>query len=280
MCPFILLRDSFPQNVIQIMILQRLLELALPRRIDPLAYDNRPVTNSDTPPIGRHDGITFFYRRLWTHTFTSACHSLDVRRSRSTASPDDAGTYLHDLVHRLSKMLRIHVIKHLSLLLFRKPRVRLHDNRYGGVSHNLIQYRHHLLWPHPAVDTEGVHPKPLQQGHDRQHISTCQKLASLVKDHRCEYRKIRVLFYGQNGRFHFIRVAHRLYMDEIGAGLLPIAGDLFKGFIGILKCQIAHRLEQLARRSDIKCSIGLAPVGHAELRSFLDVSDGGRDDIL
>ena len=147
---------------------------------------------------------------------------------------------MDNLLHRPGELFRIHVIIDLPVPLLRKPRIGLDNNGKGRIGKNLFQNGKHLLWPHSAVDSKRVHPKAFQQGNHGWHIASGQKFALLVKNHRCEYGKLRIFFRCQHGRLNLVGIAHGLNMDQVGSRLFPILHYFPEGFIGFFKFQVSH----------------------------------------
>ena len=129
----------------------------------------------------------------------------------------------------------------------------------------------HLLRTKTAVNAERVYAQALEHGNRGIHRAAGQQLTFFVENQRYEHRQIAVFLGSQHSRLGLVAVAHGLNQDEVGACLCPRGHHLFiktdrcrtdaNGFSEQLdrpfKRQVAHRLEQLAGRADVKRDIGI-----------------------
>ena len=169
-------------------------------------------------------------------------HSSDMIGCGSTAASDDAGTLFYDFLHRGGKTFRLYIIICLPVLLLRKSRIWLYDDRKRGVASHLFQKWKHLVRSEAAVHSDGIDSQSFKHRHNGRDISAGQKFSPLIEDHRGKYRKGGVFFRGKYRSFHLVGVTHGFYMDEICTVLFSEGGSFCKCAVRILKIQIAHGL--------------------------------------
>ena len=175
------------------MVFECLFEFLLTCWIDSLSDDHRFPAKFHSPPIGGYDCAVFkFFPRTVCNVFLIfRCfhHSTDMCRSCTTTAADQTGTTFQDFGHESPKFFRFYVVIHLSVFLLWKPGIRLYNDGNGGILHNFIQDRHHLLRSHAAVDSKCIYAEPFQHCYNRWYISSGQKFSFVIKDHSCKYRK-------------------------------------------------------------------------------------------
>ena len=241
--PGLLLLEGFVQHIVHVpRPRQGSLELLLPGGVDALPDDHRFLTQHHRSSVGGDNGICLPGRQPCFHSPAQAGHLPDVSRGSATAAADRAGPHLHDPPHGSGKFLRGNIIHGAAVSLSGQACIWLDDYRQRGILHDLLQDGKHLLRSQSAVDAKSIHPEAFQHGDSSCHISACQELPFLVKDHGGKDREGGVLFRPQHSGFHLIHVAHRLDVDKIGTGGLPVPGGLPESCQRGLKIQISQRL--------------------------------------
>ena len=160
----VLLDHSFFQDILHIMLFQRLFEPLFSGGVDPLADNDRFPVKDYCLSIRRDDGIFFLGRQMNLPSVRHLCHRTDMCRSCSAASADHTGAQFQYLLHRVREFFRAHIIIDLFVPLFWQSGVWFYDNRYGYVFHDLFKDREHLPGTHAAIDPKCVHPESLQHG--------------------------------------------------------------------------------------------------------------------
>ena len=270
MCPAVLLLQAFLQNVFDVFVAQRLLELLLPRRIDALADDDRLWTDlhalgkggdkSVVPrPVGHKWQLPDPFNRL-----------ADVLRCCAAAASHHLHAKRRDLLHEIREFFGSHIEHSPPALGSRQACVGIDDDRHTGDLCQTPHDRQHLGRAHAAVDPERIHAQPLEQRHDGIHRPAGQELALLVKSHRNTHRKIAVLLCCQHRCFCLIAVGHRLDQHKVRPRSTSDPHNFPEQFDRPLKSQIPQRLQQLSGRSDIQRNIGVfaprpAPCLHRQL---------------
>ena len=144
----------------------------------------------------------------------------------------------------------------------RQTGVGLQHDRAGGPGEHRAHQGRERCRPQRAVDAHHVD----SQGRKRKggHFGArAQKGAPvLFEGHRREYRKVGLLFAGEDGGLHLEQIGHRLDDEEVG----PVGGrraSLFgEELVGVVEGVGAHGLEQSAAGADVGGHVaGSRPLG-------------------
>ena len=129
MCSVILLSDTLAQNILQIVVPERLFKLRFSRRIDAFADKHGILIDNDRLRIGRNYGIVLFLRHAGRMVLTEFNGLFYMLWSCSAAAAHDTGSHLHDLSHGPGKLIRIDIIDRLSAFAPRKSGVWIYNDR-------------------------------------------------------------------------------------------------------------------------------------------------------
>ena len=251
MGPAFLLGDPLPQDVFHVVFPQGLLEARLARGIDPLPHDDRRAADGHRFGVGGNHRAPLAAHRRRGDPPAAADHGRQMGRRGAAAAAQQPGPSRRHRLHVRRESLGAYVEDRPSVFAAGQPRVGVDDNRQGGAGHQLREQALHLIRPQAAVEAQGVHSQPLEQGHGSRDIPAGEQLALVVEYHGGEDRQLRDLLGRQHRRFQLIGIAHGFDEQAVGPRPLPRRRHFGEQVVGRLEGQLSQRLQQLAGGADI-----------------------------
>ena len=255
----VLLLEALVHDVVDVVVDKRLLEALLAGRIDAFANDDRTGRPSDFDGAGEggDDGLFTALRREQRERAHGSNLRADVVRGRAAAATDRGCTERCNLLHVAGELLRADVIDGPAVHGLWKTGVRIHEHRHVGRLHEALHDRDHLSRSERAVYAERIDTEALEHGDHRLRRTARQHFSTAVEDAGDEDRQIAVFLRREHRGLRLIGVVHRLDQHEIRtlAGTDPY--DLAKDVDRVVEGEVAHRREQLARRTDVERHVGV-----------------------
>ena len=186
-----------------------------------------------------------------------------MRRCRAAAAAEAVHAQVRNLAHQVGELVRVNVEHGHTVFAARQTGVRVDDDRERAYLGQALHDRLHLLRAEAAVDAERVYAQTLKHGNDRVHRAAGQQLAFFVEDGGDDNRQVAALLRRENGRLRLVAVAHGFNQHEVRACGRADADGFGEQLYRPLERQVAHRLEQLARRTDVERYIGILAAGES-----------------
>ena len=252
MCAAVLLRHALTKDVLDVVLAQRRLELALAGRVDTLADDNRLRADLDCLRERRNHRSVLGNRRGERLFAAYLDHFTDVCRCRAAAAAERVHAHAGNLSHESRKLLCVDIEYRRAVFAARQTGIRIDNDRKRGNLGQALDDRLHLYRAKAAVDAERVYAQTFEHGNDRIHRAAGKQLALFIKNSGDNHRQIAAFLSCEHRCLGLVAVAHGLDQNKVGACRRTDANGLGKQLDRPLERQIAHRLEQLAGRSDVE----------------------------
>ena len=171
---------------------------------------------------------------------------------RGTAAAAQApGAAPQQLLHGQGEVLGGQLVHRLAVHRHRQPRVGAQHDGQGSDLVQLRQQLQHFRRAQAAVQAQGVHPQPLQQGHQGGDVPAGEQHALFVQGQGDHHGEIRVFLGRQDGRLGLEQVGQGFDEDQVG--LIPArlhhAGE---GAVGAFKIQVAEGTHQPSGRAHVQ----------------------------
>ena len=122
----------------------------------------------------------------------------------------------------------------------RQSGIRLRHHRQSRPLRQFFHQRPKFRRSQRTIHTYRIRSQAFAYHSHRLYLRTCKGSSVCLKAHRANYRQICIFLSGKQSRFHFIKICHRLYRNQIRS--LTCENLPFKHFIRFLKGQISVRL--------------------------------------
>ena len=166
MCAAVLLRHALTKDVLDVVLAQRRLELALAGRVDALADDDRLRADLDCLRERRNHRSVLGNRRGERLFAAHLDHFADVRRCRAAAAAERMHAHAGNLSHESRKLLCVDIEYRRAVFAARQAGIRIDNDRKRGNLGQALDDRLHLYRAKAAVDAERVYAQTFEHGND------------------------------------------------------------------------------------------------------------------
>ena len=275
----LLLGKALVEEIFNVMLPQRLLEPLLAGGVDTLTDEHRVPADLYRPGVGGHHRAFLLHRRYEGQAPAAGGQGLDVVGGGAAAAAHQMDAVGGQGLHNGCKLLRPHVEHRPASLGAGQTGVGVDHDGQGGTGGQLLHDGLHLSRAHAAVDAQGIHPKTFQQGHGGGHGAAGEQLAVLSVDRGDDHRQVAVLLGGQHGGLGLVAVAHGFDDHQVGPGGSADTHHLGVEGHRVLKIQLSHGLEQLARGPQVQGDVCVGFPAHFGSGGAGDLHTGLHDGL-